>query len=523
MHPSRQVVRVLVLAALAVAVGFGAAPSALAAGFEGNDLGPAEVAGLQVEHATDPLGIDVLRPRLGWRLRADRRGVLQSAYRVIVASSRERLARDRGDVWDSGKVLSADSADVAYDGAPLESRRRYHWKVRVYDERGKASDWSEPAWWEMGLLAPADWSARWIGMPPPPQPPFSLEGAKWIWHDEPGGPHYPAGLRYFRRTVELPPDRRVTGARLAVTGDDEFELWVNGEHRAKSVWWYEPRSVDVAEDLHPGRNSIAIAVTNRGREAGMVARLQVDFESGDPLVVPTDVQWRSRDREEPGWTQPDHDDAAWMPTRVLADYGDPPWGTVTLPKEPTPAPLLRKDFRVREHIKRARVYVSGLAYYVLTLNGRRVGDHVLDPVLTDYDDRVNYVSYDVTEQLRGGRTNALGAELGRGFYGLDVANVWDWDKPPWRDEPMLLLQLEIEYADGSTERIGTDPTWEAARGPRLRDSIYVGETYDARREQPQAWEPATLMTPPRGRLVAQAIQPIEVVDTLRPKIGRAHV
>jgi alpha-L-rhamnosidase len=482
------------------------------------------VHGLQTEHATDPLGVDAERPRLGWQLRSDRRDVRQSAYRILVASTPGRLAREQGDVWDSGRVESGRSIEVPYGGPPLQSRRRYQWKVRVYDERGRPSGWSRPAHWEMGLLDSSDWSARWIGMPAIEQEQPDLVGAKWVWHDEPGGPFFPAGTRYFRRTVELPADRRIVRARVVATGDDEFELFVNGTSVASSVWWYEPRAADVTGMLQAGRNALALRVTNRGREAGTVALLRVEFETGAPLIVASDGTWRSSATEHAGWNEPSFDDSAWTATRVIADYGAPPWGTVSFPREPTPAPLLRTEFDVRKHVRSARVYVSGLAYYELALNGRRVGDHVLDPVFTDYDDRVNYVGYDVTQALRRGR-NAIGAELGRGFYGLEVDTVWDWDSPPWRDEPKLLLQLEIEYADGSTQRVTTDPSWRAARGPRVQDNIYVGETYDARLEQPgwatagfdaAGWEPATEMAPPRGRLVAQTIEPIEVVDTLHP-------
>jgi alpha-L-rhamnosidase len=502
---------------LVLAVAFGAPAAAEA-------RGDVAVDALETEHATDPLGIDVSHPRLSWQLRPHGDDVHQTAYRIIVASSAERLAREQGDVWDSGRVRSGQSIEVPYEGARLESRRRYHWKVRVYDEHGRPTEWSRPASWEMGLLEPGDWSARWIGMPPaePEHPGF--EGAQWIWHDEPGGPFFPAGPRYFRRTVDLPADRAVKSAHLVVTGDDEFEAFANGTSLASSVWWYEPRAVDVTDILHAGRNAIAIAVTNRGREAGMVALLRVEFETGDPLVVATDDTWRSSTDAPSDWTAADFGDSAWTPTRILAAYGDPPWGKVTFPRDPTPAPLLRTEFDVRKPIRRARMYVSGLAYYQLALNGRRVGEHVLDPVFTDYDDRVNYVTYDVTRALHQGR-NALGAELGRGFYGLEVGTVWDWDKPPWRDEPKLLLQLEVEYADGSVHRVATDPGWRTARGPRVSDNIYVGETYDARREQPgwatpgfdaAGWEPATAMTPPRGKLMAQSIEPIEVVDTLQP-------
>jgi alpha-L-rhamnosidase len=492
----------------------------------GGDHGSAalRVTNLETEHARDPLGIDVQHPRLSWQLRSRKPDVQQSAYRILVASSRAALDGDRGDVWDSGRVRSGDSIEVPYDGPALQSRRRYHWKVQVYDDHNRASRWSEPAHWEMGLLEPADWSARWIGMPQPAQEQLGFEGSRWIWHDEPGGPFFPAGVRYYRKAVDLPAGRRVTRARVVATGDDELELFLNGTRIATSVWWYEPQSVDVTSMLRDGRNAVGLAITNRGREAGAIALLRVDFADGEPLIVATDGSWRSSATAQTGWSEPGFDDSAWTAPRVLANYGDPPWGALSFPRDPTPAPLLRREFDVHGQVRRARAYVSGLAYYELHVNGRKVGDHVLDPVFTDYDDRVNYVTYDVTKALHEGR-NALGAELGRGFYGLEVGTVWDWHKPPWRDEPKLLMQLEIEYADGSVERIASDDGWRTARGPRLSDSIYVGETYDARLEprgwkspgfDAAAWQPATPMTPPRGRLVAQALEPIRVVDTLTP-------
>jgi alpha-L-rhamnosidase len=122
---------------------------------------------LQCEYLDAPLGIDVIKPRLSWRLESGQRGQKQSAYRVLVASSRETLDKDIGDLWDSGKVESDQSIHVAYDGTALESRMQCFWKVKVWDRDGKASAWSEPALWSMGLLTPDDWSAQWIGVTAP--------------------------------------------------------------------------------------------------------------------------------------------------------------------------------------------------------------------------------------------------------------------------------------------------------------------------------------------------------------------
>ncbi len=117
---------------------------------------------LRCEYLHDPLGVEERSPRLGWVVHSDRRGEVQTAYRVLVASSSERLARDQGDLWDSGKVISSETTHVVYEGRPLASRQACFWKVRAWDRDGEAGEWSEAAHWEMGLFAPEDWTAEWI-------------------------------------------------------------------------------------------------------------------------------------------------------------------------------------------------------------------------------------------------------------------------------------------------------------------------------------------------------------------------
>ena len=128
------------------------------------------VSGLRTEYQTNPLGLDVKAPRLFWRLQADRRGVMQSAYEIRVAASERDLARKGGTLWGSGRVASDQSTGVVYAGPALQSSRRYFWQVRVWDETGAASEWSAAAWWEMGLLAPSDWTAQWIALAKEPDP-----------------------------------------------------------------------------------------------------------------------------------------------------------------------------------------------------------------------------------------------------------------------------------------------------------------------------------------------------------------
>ena len=118
---------------------------------------------LRCEYQTDPVGMDGTHPRLSWILTSDRRGERQTGYQVLVASTPGGLRKNRGDLWDTGKVASDQSIQLEYAGKPLISRVRCCWKVRVWDRDGAPSPWSAPSTWTMGLLHPGDWRAKWIG------------------------------------------------------------------------------------------------------------------------------------------------------------------------------------------------------------------------------------------------------------------------------------------------------------------------------------------------------------------------
>ena len=138
-----------------------ASPSPLLALAGTKDAG-LEVASLRAEYQANPLGIDVRKPRLSWKLQSSARGIVQSAYQVRVAGRERDLRSGRDLVWDSGRVASSDSIQREYGGAALASARRYFWQVRVWDGEGKPSAWSAPASFETGLLEPGDWKASWI-------------------------------------------------------------------------------------------------------------------------------------------------------------------------------------------------------------------------------------------------------------------------------------------------------------------------------------------------------------------------
>ncbi|MEN9470002.1 MAG: hypothetical protein RL630_1735, partial [Verrucomicrobiota bacterium] len=123
---------------------------------------------LRCEYLTDPLGIDITQPRLSWKLETGdlkpERGIRQSAYQILATSSEDLLRKDQADLWDSGKVVSDETAQIVYDGKPLQSGEQVFWKVRAWDQNDQATAWSEPAKWSMGLLNESDWQAEWIGL-----------------------------------------------------------------------------------------------------------------------------------------------------------------------------------------------------------------------------------------------------------------------------------------------------------------------------------------------------------------------
>lgn len=487
----------------------------------------AAVGGLRCEFLGNPQGIDTSQPRLNWVLNTSARGQKQTAYQVLVASTRANLQPGSADLWDTGKVASDTSIHVRYTGKPLASRQQCFWKVRIWDKDGKASAWSAPASWTMGLLQADDWQGQWIGKDEVEKVAV-LRDCSWIWFPE-GQPDKdaPVATRYFRRTFELPSNRVVRHAELLLAGDNQFACAVNAQHAGGGGSFKSATRMNVTRSLKPGRNLIAAWVKNVGNDpnpAGLVGRLKIEFETGDPLVLATDAGWKTFTDDVAGWTTPEFDDRAWRAATVLGPVGMKPWGEVAGAEDRRlPARMVRKEFAVTKKVTRATVYLSGLGLSELYLNGQKVGDHVLSPALTEYPKRVFYVTHDVTARVKRG-SNALGVCLGNGRYFAPRLKVPTETRT--YGSPKLLLQLEVDYADGSRETIVSDESWRLTTdGPILANNEYDGEEYDARQELPgwanvgfddSAWPPAQIVSAPDGRLSAPMMEPIRVTGTLKP-------
>ncbi|MEU0752122.1 alpha-L-rhamnosidase [Streptomyces albogriseolus] len=492
----------------------------------GGRSAPVEITAPAVEYARHPLGLDEPRPRFSWPMASHEPGMRQSAYQLRVATTASALARP--DVWDSGRVASDESHLVPYAGPELRPRTRYFWTVRVWDGEGRVSGWSEPAWWETGLMGAGQWSARWISAPAELTDAPSLEGGHWIWFPE-GDPasSVPAATRWFRRTVDLPGE--ITSATLVITADNAYSVSVNGREVAGTDLatdnqdWQRPAVVDVLGQVVSGGNVIAVeAVNGTVGPAGLLAVLVVRTALGERRIV-TDAAWKVTDQEPDGdWRGAGFDDTGWAAARQAAPWGEGPWGRVT----PTlhAVTRLRREFSLRrQKVRRARLYVTALGLYEAHLNGVRVGRDHLAPGWTDYRTRVQYQTHDVTELVRSGGGNALGVYLAPGWY---AGNVGMFGPHQYGRHPALLAQLEVDYADGTTQRVTSDTGWSASTGPVVTADLLDGERYDARKETPGWTSPgfddgdwlrageADEALPPQ--IVAQADPPVRVTQELTP-------
>ena len=325
---------------------------------------------LRCEYLTNPLGIGVPSPRLSWELvdptRA--RGQRQTAYQILVASSKQNLDAGNGDLWNSGRVDGDSTNQITYSGATLNSRMKCFWKVKVWDRDSLGSAWSLPALWTMGLLHHADWEARWIGSEP------VLLGRS---REQDSVARLMAPCPMLRRTFLM--ERRVSSATMYVTALGLYEIRLNGvrvgDHVLAPEWTDYRRRIqyqtyDVSALIGPGENVLSATLadgwfigavgtfadpaTNRGKNYGsvdraMILQLEIHTRDGRGFRVVSDQQWtvnrdgpvRSADlylgetidsRLEPkGWESPGYDDSRWMHAVV---YPAPAGGVVAQPNQP---------------------------------------------------------------------------------------------------------------------------------------------------------------------------------------------
>ncbi len=494
---------------------------------------------LRVEYRVNPLGIDVTRPRLSWVLRSAapaKRGQAQTAYQVLVAGSPEELEGGHGDLWDSGKVASDQTIHVVYAGPALVSRQHCYWTVRVWDRDGKESPWSEPAHWSMGLLERSDWGAQWIGDPEAildaereadarrkvhsgyKSQAGSVDDHRWVVLDL-GTRQEIDGLRLHpAQPYDWPPDTPAyffpVRFKLEAANEADFSDARTLVDRAGED---QPAPAITEPPLYrfdpAGARYVRLTMTRLRPVTEILSRValaEMEVLSGERNVARGAAVTAPEALAGPGWSKDYLVDG-----RTRAEHGDP----IGLP-----ATLLRKSFNVNGAIRRAMVHVTAQGLYDLRVNGHRVGDHLLAPEWTSYHERIQYQTHDVTELLRAGE-NVVGALLGTGWY-IGRIGLFP-DRHVYGTQPQLLLRMDVELADGSTQTIVSDGTWRfTSDGPIRSSDILDGEVYDARKEMPgwdaPGFEDSTWKAVQadgdlgEAKLVRQRNEPIRVVKELEP-------
>lgn len=463
---------------------------------------------LRVGGQINPLGLDDARPGLSWRLESTERGARQTAYRVLVASSAELLATGSGDLWDTGRVESADNLRLVYAGAPLRSSQTVFWKVQTWDEHGQASEWSTPATWTTGVLDEKDWSrgTRWISdaellrwqrpkLGCRSKPGKDAATRKWILIDlGQSVPVEAVKLRAVAHTVdenfgfprryqlEVANRSDFSDARIVASMDQDTNPWIGlielplKEVKARFVRF-------TATKLREFHGEACLAVS------------QIEVLSNGRNVAPAAEITASDTLEDPQWSLAAVNDGLGVP-------GVNPRASDTL--------LLRRGFAVKSGLKRALLHICGLGHYTLALNGEKVdADRLLTPGWTDYRKTCLYDTHDLTARLHEGE-NAIGLTLAGGMYNVQTG-FKRYAKFISAYRPLMAFgELRLEYADGTTEVISTDENWQTAPGPVTYANIFGGEDFDARRET-VVWAKAVATKGPGGALRGAAWAPPPLV------------
>lgn len=449
---------------------------------------------LRCEYLTNPHGIDTTHPRLSWVVSSTQRGERQTAYQILVASSTSLLTEGKADLWDSGKVTGDATSQIPYAGKPLDSRVRCFWKVRAWDRNGQSSEWSKPAEWTVGLLKPEDWSAKWIDAKVRTRI-VSNQAApiirKAAYETESGTPSVDV--------TELLTKQAKAGAfsidvrNESFGGDPAFHtvkhLRVDYEIQGKKTVRYfaEQTTLHFPEDLSPPPTitrayyeaidgSGSLEVTQKLIKQAEAGSFSLKVEN-DTLGTDPALDHAKRLRIEYSLNG-----QSWV--KMIAEHKELKYPNDLV--QPSTIPYLRRAFSVGKPIARAVIYATALGVYELTLNGKRVGDHILAPEWTDFSKRLRYQEYDVTSLLASGQ-NVLGAQVANGWYSGHIGNG---GFQYWGRSPALLAQLELTYADGSSERVVTDSSWRSHVSPMISTDFMMGEDYDATKEM-NGWDKPT--------------------------------
>lgn len=493
--------------------------------------GAQEITRLTTEYMDRPMGIDVKQPVFGWQMQSDRYGAAQTAYRIVTATSKENLENGTY-TYDSGTVNSSASVCIKYNGPELAPCTRYYWQVLVTDERGKVHE-SPASWFETGLMGGLWGNAMWIASNKMQLSPYRFDYA----------------IEYDVQTAKPGPAKFIFGAPqedcyvfvMLDTRDSAKVMLGNALYNKETV----QHTLNVSNIIPPAdatkKHHIRLEVRGGGNYDVKVSLDGRVISQGNQTSINCmrDSIGRPQARLfSIGYRQPQGFDAVFSNIKLL-NYK---WDNLVLNSDPKTynakgdnkavlwmpgsdvnAPIMRKNVNVGKEVKRARLYATARGAYWFYINGQRVGDGYLNPGWTDFRHRIMYNTYDVTQMLRQGN-NALGIELGHGWFCDDFG----WAGAMWGDQygykPSALAMIKVEYTDGTNETFVTDNTWKVYNGgPLYVNNLYHGVIYDARREvdgwkepgfNDAAWEKVAILPPPPASTEIQGYVGLEIKNNI---------
>ncbi|MDQ3535578.1 MAG: glycoside hydrolase family 78 protein [Bacteroidota bacterium] len=509
-------------------------------GDQSNELSSITISNLRCEYLINPLGIDVINPRLSWELISNKRAQSQFSYQILVDSDSIALNEDKANTWNSNKVESGQTSQLNYGGKKLKSGNKYYWKVRIWDKKGNASGWSPIASWSMGLLNQADWQAKWIGAVPeqiPNQSKYYIHYGyhsafastsdskdKWVVVDI-GSLEEITQIKLYPVDFQTQPNGYLFPNRflIEVSGNEAFnQSTIIADESGND---YEKIGMEpYIKDFAPvTARFIKVSVSklanvDSARYAFAMAELEVLNNKNENLALHKKVTASDVHNIYQQFSTQN-----WLPERLTDGFLKPNSNHQAFSLPVPPSPLLRKTFSAEKKVKNAVLYSSALGLYEISINGKKVGNQVLAPEWTDYHTRVQYQIYNVSHLLQKG-INVISAILADGWYAGSLFS--HPDRGSYGFDRRYMGQLEVEFEDGSKSVLATDESWKILEnGPIQMASIFDGETFDARLI-PEGWGRkdfddahwgfVTVDNSISKIMSAQMNEPIRVIDELVP-------
>ncbi len=488
---------------------------------------------LQCESKPNPLGLTETSPRLSWQEVAatpGARGQYQSAYQIQVASSPELLTSNQGDLWDTGQVLTNQTAQIPYAGSALATDQACYWHVRAWDGNGQPSAWSPPASWSMGLLLATNSVAlaqiTWIA-----QGTFANDAvlalagpaSNEVYGVDFGGSGAQTTANGYKfADYATSGNMSIAGGGYSLFGGYLTGGATTGDAALNALLTHGlyggTANAGTLNNLTVGQTYtvMALLADTRGSAAGGTVFTVNDgaadspsqayaFANGKPAVGGYIVGTFTASASAQAFTVKNLSASAnsqYNAVLLVKSSGTiiPPstnstqskWAGQWIGRDDAPSVIsaaptsktylaathLRKDFNLSQLPSRAILYVTSLGLVEPHLNGARVGSDYFIPGWTDYTKRVYYRAYDVTSLLQPG-ANTLGAILGDGWF---RGNISILGQNYYGTKTRLGAELHLFYAGGTNQVIVSDGSWTAGFGPIQQSDMQAGEQYDARLE-----------------------------------------